>query len=84
MELAMVGLGRMGLHMATRLLRGNHRVIAYDLFETAVQKAEASGAEGARSLKEMKERLSRPRSVWVSIFTKHFQRRHPKRQCSSR
>ena len=47
MELAMVGLGRMGLNMAARLLKGNHRVIAYDLFETAIQKAEASGAEGA-------------------------------------
>ncbi len=67
MELAMVGLGRMGLNMTTRLIKGNHRVIAYDLFEAAIQKAEASGAEGARSLEEMKERLSRPRSVWVMV-----------------
>jgi 6-phosphogluconate dehydrogenase len=53
--------------MATRLLKGNHKVIAYDLSKDAVQKAEASGAEGAKSLEEMKERLSRPRSVWVMV-----------------
>ena len=67
MELAMVGLGRMGLNMTTRLLKGNHRVIAHDMVKGAIQKAEASGAEGARSLGEMKERLSRPRSVWVMV-----------------
>jgi len=67
MELAMVGLGRMGLNMTTRLLKGNHRVIAHDMVKDAIQKAEASGAEGARSLEEMKERLSRPRSVWVMV-----------------
>jgi 6-phosphogluconate dehydrogenase len=60
-------LGRMGLNMAARLLKGNHRVIAYDLFEAAIQKAEASGAEGLRSLEEMRDRLSRPRSVWVMV-----------------
>jgi 6-phosphogluconate dehydrogenase len=67
MELAMVGLGRMGLNMATRLIKGNHRVIAYDVVEAAIQKAEEYGAEGARSLEEMKERLSRPRCVWVMV-----------------
>jgi 6-phosphogluconate dehydrogenase len=67
MELAMVGLGRMGLNMTTRLLEGNHRVIAHDMVMDAIQKAEASGAEGVRSLEEMKERLSRPRSVWVMV-----------------
>jgi len=67
MKLAMVGLGRMGLNMTTRLLKGNHRIIAYDLFEAAIEKAEASGAEGARSLEEIIKRLSRPRSVWVMV-----------------
>ena len=67
MELAMVGLGRMGLNMTTRLLRGNHRVVAYDLIESAVQIAEAQGAEGARSLEEIKNKLSTPRVAWVMV-----------------
>jgi 6-phosphogluconate dehydrogenase len=41
MELAMVGLGRMGMNMAIRLLRGKHRVIGYDLNEASIQAAEA-------------------------------------------
>jgi 6-phosphogluconate dehydrogenase len=30
MELAMIGLGRMGANMAQRLMRGGHRVVGYD------------------------------------------------------
>ena len=30
MELAMIGLGRMGGNMASRLLRGGHRVVLYN------------------------------------------------------
>jgi 6-phosphogluconate dehydrogenase len=67
MELAMVGLGRMGLNMATRLLRGKHRVIAWDLNETAVQKAESAGAQRIQSLDELKEKLTIPRIVWVMV-----------------
>ena len=29
MDLAMIGLGKMGLNMATRLARGGHRVIGF-------------------------------------------------------
>ena len=35
MELAMIGLGRMGGNMTARLLKGGHRVAAYDLNTTA-------------------------------------------------
>jgi 6-phosphogluconate dehydrogenase len=67
MELAMIGLGRMGIHMATRLMRGNHRIVAYDLNETAIRRAQAEGAEGARGLDELKTRLSKPRIAWVMV-----------------
>ena len=30
MQIAMIGLGRMGANMAQRLLRGGHTVIGYD------------------------------------------------------
>ena len=35
MKLAMIGLGKMGLNMATRLVRGGHRVIGFDLNPSA-------------------------------------------------
>jgi len=67
MELALVGLGRMGVNMATRLMRGTHRMVAYDLNETAIQRAETEGAEGAHSLDELKGRLTKPRIAWVMV-----------------
>ena len=36
MDIAMVGLGKMGANMATRLIRGGHRVVAYDVNEATV------------------------------------------------
>jgi 6-phosphogluconate dehydrogenase len=67
MELAMVGLGRMGVNMATRLIRGKHRVVAFDLNEEAIQRAQAEGAEGARTIHELRNKLSPPRTVWVMV-----------------
>jgi 6-phosphogluconate dehydrogenase len=67
MEIAMVGLGKMGANMANRLLLGGHRVVVYDINEIAIQSLEAAGAEGARTLAEIAEKLEAPRSVWVMV-----------------
>ena len=67
MKLAMVGLGKMGANMATRLMRGGHEVVAFDVNEEAIQKAESEGAEGACTLAEVAEKLSAPRVVWVMV-----------------
>jgi 6-phosphogluconate dehydrogenase len=67
MEIAMVGLGKMGANMANRLLRGGHRVVVYDINETAIQSLEAAGAEGARTLAEITAKLESPRLVWVMV-----------------
>jgi len=67
MEIAMVGLGQMGVNMATRLMRGNHRVVAFDLNEEAIQRAEAQGAEGVRNINELRNQLFTPRTEWVMV-----------------
>lgn len=67
MQIAMVGLGRMGANMAERLLRGGHRVVAYDLSEAAILRAEAAGAVGARTLDAAVAQLDAPRTVWVMV-----------------
>ncbi len=46
MELAMIGLGKMGLNMATRLVRGGHRVIGFARTAATVQSAVDNGAGG--------------------------------------
>ena len=67
MELAMIGLGKMGSNMALRLLRGGHRVVAFDINEPAIQAAESQGAVGARTMKEIIAKTAAPRSVWVMV-----------------
>lgn len=67
MELGMVGLGRMGGNMTTRLQRGGHHVIAFDPNPDAVKAAEDDGAGGAASLEELVGKLASPRVVWVMV-----------------
>jgi 6-phosphogluconate dehydrogenase len=67
MDIAMVGLGKMGANMANRLLLGGHRVVTYDINEDAILAAEEAGAEGARTLDQIVEKLAPPRSVWVMV-----------------
>lgn len=67
MNIAMVGLGKMGANMVTRLLKGGHEVVAFDLREEAIAKAEGEGATGARTLEEIAEKMDAPRVVWVMV-----------------
>ena len=67
MEIGMIGLGRMGGNMVQRLLRGGHRVVAYDRSEEAVQASEAEGAVGSASLRGLVQKLTSPRAVWLMV-----------------
>ena len=67
MELAMIGLGKMGLNMATRLARGGHRVVGYARTDATVEEAVKLGAEGASSLEDAVGRLKSPRIVWLMV-----------------
>ena len=67
MELAMIGLGKMGMNMATRLARGGHRVVGYARTDATVEEAVRLGAEGAHSLEEAVGKLNAPRIVWVMV-----------------
>jgi 6-phosphogluconate dehydrogenase len=67
MELAMIGLGKMGMNMATRLVRGGHRVVGYARTAATVDEAIRNGAEGAHSLEEVVNKLNAPRIAWVMV-----------------
>ncbi len=67
MDLAMIGLGKMGLNMGTRLVRGGHRVVGHARTRASVDEAVELGAEGAYSIEEAVGKLSPPRVVWLMI-----------------
>lgn len=67
MELAMIGLGRMGANMAERLLRGGHRVVVHDRKTEAIKSLVAKQAVGADSLDAVASALTPPRAVWLMV-----------------
>jgi 6-phosphogluconate dehydrogenase len=67
MELGFIGLGRMGANMVERLLRGKHRVVAFNRTPEKTKEIVKKGAEGAFSLPELVGKLSAPRVVWVMV-----------------
>jgi 6-phosphogluconate dehydrogenase len=67
MDIAMIGLGRMGANMAQRLVRGGHRVVGFDPAEAARSALEQKGAESAASLEAMVAKLKAPRVVWLMV-----------------
>ena len=67
MEIGMIGLGRMGMNMTKRLLKGGHPVVAYNRTPTRTDEIAKKGAIGAYSLSESVEKLSPPRTVWLML-----------------
>ncbi len=57
----------MGANMTQRLLNNGHEVVIYDLDAAAIQRAEETGAVGARSLSELAAQLRPPRIVWMMV-----------------
>ena len=67
MELAMIGLGKMGANMMQRLIAGGHRVVAHDLSADAIAAAEKLGGVGAPTLQDIAAKLKPHRIVWVMV-----------------
>jgi 6-phosphogluconate dehydrogenase len=67
MEIAMIGLGRMGANMAQRLMRGGHSVVGYDPAEAARALLEKNGAATAVSLQQLVAKLKTPRAIWLMV-----------------
>ncbi|HEX2385288.1 MAG TPA: decarboxylating 6-phosphogluconate dehydrogenase, partial [Candidatus Binatia bacterium] len=67
MELGMIGLGRMGANMTERLVRGGHKVVAFDRSPEAIERVAGSGALASHSLADFVARLQPPRAVWLMV-----------------
>ena len=67
MEIGIYGLGRMGGNMATRLLRGGHRVVAGNRSAGPVDEKKTEGAVPAYTIEEMVKALKPPRVLWAMV-----------------
>ncbi len=67
MQIGMVGLGRMGMNMAKRLLLGGHEVVAFNRTPTKTDQLVKDGAIGAYSISEVVDKLSHPRVTWIML-----------------
>jgi 6-phosphogluconate dehydrogenase len=67
MQIGMLGLGKMGGNMVQRLLRGGHKVVAYDVDSRRAAELAAQGAAPATTLDEVIAALQPPRVVWTMV-----------------
>ena len=63
----MVGIGRMGAGLTRRLMRGGHRVVAFDRDANALKAIADDGAVSASTLEQMVRDLAPPRAVWLMV-----------------
>ena len=67
MKIGMIGLGRMGMNMAKRLLQGGHEVVAYNRTPEKTEEIVKEGAAGSFALAELVDTLTSPRVVWLML-----------------
>ena len=67
MQIAMIGLGRMGANMVRRLLKGGHQCVVFDRSPEAIEELVKVGAIGATSLADLVKKMTKPRAIWLMV-----------------
>ncbi len=67
MKVGMVGLGKMGGNMTSRLLAGGHQVVVFDRNAGPIEKAVSEGAIASSGLADMVQLLEGPRTIWIMV-----------------
>jgi len=67
MQIAMIGLGRMGGNMVRRLMKGGHTCVVFDQGASVVAAFGKEGATPAKSLEDLVAKLQKPRAVWIMV-----------------
>jgi 6-phosphogluconate dehydrogenase len=67
MQLAMIGLGRMGANMVRRLLHGGHQCVVFDTSPKAIEDLSKDKAVGAASVADLVGKLEKPRAIWMMV-----------------
>ena len=67
MQIAIIGLGRMGANITRRLLKAKHECIVYDVNPKSMTPLVENGAVGVQSLEKLVAALKPPRNVWMML-----------------
>lgn len=67
MQLAIVGLGKMGYNLALNLQKNEFDVVAYDISEETRKKISAEGITVASGLDDMSKKLSGKKVIWLMV-----------------
>ena len=67
MQIAMIGLGKMGGNMSRRLMKAGHRCVVYARTAKSRDALAKDGAAAATSIEDAVKRLDRPRAVWLML-----------------
>src|ERR1700740_2007844 len=67
MQIAMVGLGRMGANMVRRLIRAGHECIVFDRSPNVVNEMTKEKAVGSSSYPDMVKKMRSPRAIWLMV-----------------
>ena len=67
MEVGMIGLGRMGMNMARRLVGDGHKVVVYNRTQDKVSQMVKEGAVASNSFQDFIVKLTPPRVVWMML-----------------
>jgi len=67
MQIAMIGLGKMGGNMARRLMKAGHECVVYARTAKSRDAVAKDGATAATSLEDAVKRLKSPRLVWLML-----------------
>ena len=67
MHVGMIGLGKMGGNMATRLVRGGHRVVGTARDPNSMTELKSNGGEPAADIVALVKALEAPRAIWLMV-----------------
>jgi len=67
MQIGMIGLGKMGMNMTKRLIKGGHSVVAYNKSVDKITEAKKAKARPTYSLEELVKALRPPRVIWIMV-----------------
>jgi len=67
MQLAMIGLGRMGANMVRRLIKGGHQCVVFDMSSKAVEDLALEKAVATSTLADLVRKLEKPRAIWLMV-----------------